>query len=248
MLANKKVRAVNINFNKLYLSKAKSAARKLSRIGSVLLVGVSGSLARGSAEESSDIDLFVVSRAGRIFTTRFLSKMILGRSARRNRDKKPAGKICLNYFLSEESLDFKPHNDYVVEDYKNAIILFTKGDIIDRLIKANKWLNPRFKLHKIICHSREGGNPLINRVDSRLRGNDTDKNGSDKRPLRNYKGEIRGDKGGTGSPYSLGNLLESALRHLQVRKIKRDPRTQKYPQKIVFSDLELRFHPPKGED
>jgi hypothetical protein len=193
-----------------------------------LLVGVSGSISEGRAKASSDIDFFVVSKRDRIFTTRFFCKLLLGRNSRHNRDPKPAGKICLNYFLSEDSLDFKPHNRKVINYHQHSIILFSRGDTICRLIKANQWLKPKFNTKNLIDHHLHGlsfprRRESTNRVDSRLRGNDTKKS-------------------------FIGNLEEWGLKSVQIWKIKKDPKTAKYPQKIVFSDMELRFHPPKGED
>lgn len=198
----------NKDYNKIYLEKAVVMAKKISHLPSVLLVGVSGSISECRAKESSDIDFFVVSSRGRIFTTRFFCKLLLGRHARKNRDPRPAGKICLNYFLSEDSLDFKPHNERVVGFHRQSIILFSRGNTLEKLTHQNDWVNPKFKLDRLISKPRH---------DSGL--------------------------------WSVtANLLEWGLKALQIWKIKKSPETHKYPQKIVFSDLELRFHPPKVED
>lgn len=210
-------RPTNDNYNIIYLDKAIRLAKRLRIIPSVLLVGISGSLASGRANEKSDIDFFIVSRAGRIFTTRFFCKLILGHRVRRNRDKNPAGKICLNYFLSENSLDFKPHNNYVAQGYKNAIILFARGDIVEQLIRANKWMTPKFNFTNLISHPERSA----------------------------YRRRVEGS---FQLVEEFGNLLEIGLKSLQIWKIKKDPKTQKYPNKIIFSDTELRFHPPRGED
>lgn len=42
-----------------------------------------------------------------------------------------------------------------------------------------------------------------------------------------------------------GDWLERKVKSWQVRKIKSDKRTEMYPELIVCSDRELRFHPPK---
>lgn len=136
------------DYNQLYLKKAQRAARLLKLIPWILLVGISGSLTNKQARQSSDIDFFIVCRSGRIYLSRFWSKLILLALgwARRNHDSNPAGKICLNYFLSEQSLDFKPHADHVVRSYKHSIILFSRGETLASLIQANNWLKPKFQL------------------------------------------------------------------------------------------------------
>jgi len=196
---------IDKDYNTIYLRKGQRAAALLRLVPSILLVGISGSISQGLATKKSDIDFFVVSRRGRIFSSRFWAKFLLtiiGWS-RKNHDLNPAGKICLNYFLSEDSLDFKPHNSKVVEFHQKSIILFSRGDIPKRLTLANAWLKPRFNLinHKIIS--------------------------------------------GNSSRSNQTNWLEKWLKSYQIRRIERDPLTNKFPDKIIFNDLELRFHPPR---
>lgn len=141
------MRGVTENINNKYLRKARFASGLLKIVPSILLVGVSGSVSRREAKKSSDIDFFVVCKENRIFSSRFLAKLILilFKLARKNHDKNPAGKICLNYFLSETSLDFKPHNHEVVRHHRQSIILFSRGDIYQKLVRANRWLSPQFQ-------------------------------------------------------------------------------------------------------
>jgi hypothetical protein len=42
-----------------------------------------------------------------------------------------------------------------------------------------------------------------------------------------------------------GDLVESKLKSMQVRRIESSPMTKKYPELIVYNDKEMRFHPPK---
>jgi len=136
------------NYNIKYLKRANLVARILEIVPAILLVGVSGSLSREEAVRASDIDFFIVSRRGQIFTSRFWAKAVsfLMLSFRRKGARNYAGKICLNYFLSEDSLDFKPHNDKVVFHYQKSIILFSRGNLLNRLIEKNRWLKPQFNL------------------------------------------------------------------------------------------------------
>jgi predicted nucleotidyltransferase len=147
------------NYNIKYLKRAVLIARVLEVIPAILLIGISGSLSRGEAEKKSDIDFFIVSRRGQIFTSRFLAKTIsfFMLSLRRKGAKNYAGKICLNYFLSEDSLDFKPHDNKVVFHYQRSIILFSRGDLLKRLTEENRWLKPRFDLshHRRLLNYRQ---------------------------------------------------------------------------------------------
>lgn len=191
------------DYQSKYLTRARRAATLLKLIPQILLVGVSGSLCNNKATSKSDIDFFVVCRAGRIFSCRFFAKLILLFWARKNHDLKPAGKICLNYFLSEESLDFKPHSSKVVKYYQKSIILFSRGDILSRLTRANLWLKPKFEL----------------------------------KHHHNYPRRSKTN--------CFSSWLEKRLKCIQIRLIKKDPLTARFPDKIIFNDLELRFHPPR---
>jgi predicted nucleotidyltransferase len=193
------------NYSKIYLKKALRAAGLLKIIPSILLVGIAGSLATGKATKKSDIDFFIVCKTGRIFSSRFYAKLILGLVgwARRNHDRNPAGKICLNYFLSEDSLDFKPHNAKVVDYHRRSIILFSRGGVLSDLVKANKWLKPDFQLK---YHRKHHLSFYTNR---------------------------------------LGDSLERFFKRYQCRLIEADPRTFEFPNRIIYTDQELRFHPPK---
>jgi predicted nucleotidyltransferase len=155
------------DYNQIYLKKGQQAATVLKLIPSILLVGISGSVADGRATRGSDIDFFVVCKKGRIFSARFFAKALLTLLgwSRKNHDRNPAGKICLNYFLAEDSLDFKPHSEKVIKFHRHSIILFSRGKVLHRLIEANKWLRPAFQLK---FHRRHHLFYYQNRIGDRL--------------------------------------------------------------------------------
>ena len=103
-----------VNRDEVYIPRkiriAKRAAKWLASLSSVRFVALCNSAAFGHAEEGSDIDFFVITRAGKIMTTRALAVFpykVLGRRPNSGELEKDA--ICLSYFVSEAGLDLSSH-------------------------------------------------------------------------------------------------------------------------------------------
>lgn len=97
----------------------------LTWIPFVKMLGGSGSLALFSAKESSDLDLFVIVKKGRIWTARlFLLAVthVLGKR-RKHWDRTAPNKVCLNHYVTDESLIMKPeiHNAYTAVLWHHVI-------------------------------------------------------------------------------------------------------------------------------
>lgn len=71
----------------------------------VKMVAVCNSLARDEAKFTSDIDLFIVTKEGRLYTARFFMKILSQMFFMRVHHKKIAGRFCLSFFVSENALD-----------------------------------------------------------------------------------------------------------------------------------------------
>jgi predicted nucleotidyltransferase len=87
------------------------------RVGSVLVhvplvkgIFVTGSLAIMNTNEESDLDLLVVAAPGRIWLTRLLLLLVTQLTGRRRThwETKAPDKICLNHYVTEESLSVAP--------------------------------------------------------------------------------------------------------------------------------------------
>jgi predicted nucleotidyltransferase len=214
-------------------SLSKRALKKTMLIGSLLstmpfvrCVLLNGSLADGSFSTTSDIDLLMIARSGRIFTARFFAVgliSILGLKRSRDESKSHAGKFCLNYFLTDQYLNIvhnrsEKMNRYCAQNYSQSICVAGDRNIFVKFLKVNeKW----WKKYKI------------------------------KLQMTNYKLQTKYKKSKfqTFSELLLtnkfGDLVEAILKKWQIGSIEKDPRTKKYPDLIVYNDRELRFHPPK---
>ncbi len=126
---------------------ARKTSRLLKIIPSILLVGVSGGLSVGNADKNDDIDFFIICRSGTLWTTRFLSTLLLDILGKRRKpnDKKFKDKICLNMFVDEKGMIVpkKERDLYTAHEVVQMKPLWDRG-VHDRFLEGNKWVNEFF--------------------------------------------------------------------------------------------------------
>lgn len=208
------------DFESAYLNRAILAARLLRHLPFIRLVGLNGSLVLKTATEVSDIDLFIVSRYGRIYTVRLFSNLLLVLTSLRRQGDRVAGRICLNRYQTTRSLGVLPENAYHARYFAPLVPLVAARGVYEGYQAANRWMGrfgqrvkPGLKLSPPIEPSA-----LAFLIERLLSG--------------------RG-----------GDPIEAIVRSLQVRRISLDPRTRAAPPgRVRFSDLELCFHPLKEKN
>ena len=102
-------------------------ARWLQYVPFVRGLAMSGSLAAGNTKPSSDLDIFVITEQGRIWTARLgllLVSQLLGRRRKYWQGEAP-NKVCLNHYVTTGSLTMPPalHNVYTAVLYQWLIPL-----------------------------------------------------------------------------------------------------------------------------
>src|SRR3990167_7832040 len=195
----------------------------------VRMVGGSGSLAWFNTSWSSDVDLFVVARRGRIWTARALLLLISQLSGRRRKywDEISPDNICLNHYITEDALlmNRAVRNLYMAQQY-TAMVPLIGLDVFGRWWEANQmWLR-----QYVIYPER----PLIK---SRLFIQERVWRQRIKELLENWLLELPGD------------LIERTLRWWQLRAIKKHEGRRgrlvndRLHDRVVLSEDELAFHP-----
>jgi len=124
---------------------AAKASQVLSKLPSVKMVAVTGSLAMANAGEESDIDLMLVTKSGWLWTTRILSYFLLktfGFAVRRFGEKEQRDKLCLNIWLDEYDLIWKTNdrNTYTAHEICQIVPLIDKDKIYEKFLLKNKWV------------------------------------------------------------------------------------------------------------
>ena len=201
------------------------AARRFRHVPFLDFALGAGSMALGNVKESSDFDVIVGCRYGRIFTARFFAIALFALTGERRKHlhfgeehdlKETANKLCFNHFVTEKSLRLSPpHNLYWRELYKHLRPLYGSREALDAFFAANSdWMGE-------IAHVRE-----------------------DKRYLGDARSSFRrfGERFLSGR---VGDTIEKILRAMQMKRIERGIRSEAdgFEPRTRYNDSELEFHP-----
>lgn len=216
------------------LKKTAAFARFFQLIPFVRAYFLNGSLAQGKSTETSDIDILIITKDGRLYTARFFLitlGFLTGIKRSKNNTYSHAGKFCFNYFLSDYYLKIptgrgQKMDQYCADNYKASILIWGRQSTFIDFERINEAL--------FGCSGVENQSPKEPYVDYF--------------PVPDNKYwyflKLLAEKLLSGR---FGNWLESRSKQLQIRLIQRDDRTSRYPNLIVYNDQEARFHPPKNE-
>jgi len=133
----------NISLKKIIL--AKKAAKFLSIIPSIEMIAVTGSLSMLNAKGDSDIDLMIVTKKGKLWSTRFISLLsltVFGFKVRRFKEKEEKNKLCINIWLDESNLSWPSpdRNFYTAHEIAQIIPIFDKDNTYQNLLNKNIWI------------------------------------------------------------------------------------------------------------
>ena len=104
---------------KSLLGTAEKVARVLSWFPFVRGVAISGSLSKNYADETSDIDLFIITKKNRLWLARTLMHVLKKFSYLANKQEL----FCMNYFVDEASLEIEEKNLYTATEIATLLPL-----------------------------------------------------------------------------------------------------------------------------
>ena len=178
-------------------------------------VFASGSMALGSVRDTSDFDLIVGARSGRIFTVRFFTLTLFGftRLRRKKNASKGEGKdkFCFNQFVTKNVFPLQSHDIYSRYLYEILVPVFGDPVLINELLvqqdEQKRFLTDDLRYYRTRTS-------LLRRILER----------------------------GLGS--KIGNGFEGFLKFFQVKKIEHGLRKTHLGHKprIVYTDDLLEFH------
>ncbi len=188
-------------------------------------VFVSGSMALSQADPESDFDMLIVTRGGRLYTCRFLLSALASFLGARRKwyERHAPDKFCFNHYLADDALAITHVSLYTAQMYATLKPIFVRGDIRERFILENSWLN------RYVYNFRDNNNAIGREV--RLWRIASIKRTTLEAILNTF----------------LGTALEHLLRWYQQRRIMRNPVTYLPDGRTVFTDHELEFHPHSAE-
>ncbi len=134
------------------LKKAKRFIKYLRHLGGVRGVAISNTLALHHSRRDADIDIFIITRFGKIWSTRFWSLLPLYIFGERPTPKLTRDKFCLSFWVDEKSLDISPwkleRDIYYIYWLATLMPIYDQG-VFNKFWQENKWINkflPNFSL------------------------------------------------------------------------------------------------------
>ncbi|HSI20115.1 MAG TPA: nucleotidyltransferase domain-containing protein [Verrucomicrobiae bacterium] len=134
-----------------YWRRAVFVAAVLRCVPFVRMVGLNGSMVTGTFRQQSDIDVYIVTKTGHIFLSRFLVTAVVALLGLKIRPNKEAGMICANRFAIEDFVEITPHDSYHARVFHNLIPLFVDGRAYQAFRAENQWMHEfgeRLPLHQ----------------------------------------------------------------------------------------------------
>jgi len=131
-----------VSFKKL--QKAKRVAWVLSYFPFVRFIGLCNSMGYFNAKENSDIDFFIITRKGHIWTARFFAVLFLKIFNLRPNLESNKDKICLSFIISEDKMDISdvalPGGDPYFHRWFSWIMPLYGEKFWKKFVVANSWV------------------------------------------------------------------------------------------------------------
>lgn len=181
----------------------------------VRMIAVTGRLAMKNTESGSDLDILVALKRGKIFTGRTLVTLAVHLLGKRRYGEKITNRICLNYFITEKSLEINLKDAFSASEYSFIFPLFGFA-VFQKFQEENSWIKnykPNYRADDI---------PNLKLL-------------PDTRSAKFFR-QI-------GEKIFSFDFIEDWLKRWQTQRIANDPRTKKAGSMIIANDDMLVFLP-----
>ncbi|OPL12048.1 MAG: hypothetical protein AVO34_02230 [Firmicutes bacterium ML8_F2] len=204
--------------------KARWTIKLIQNIPFIRLVMLSGSLAMNNPRKESDIDLLIVTRAGRIWTCRALTTLFIHLLGRRRHGQLTENRFCLNHYITTQSLGIPLFSLYNAQTYAHLIPVWqAEPDLDKKFQRANQWIKDYLAFYPI------GQKGFLKTIKSHFLFSF----------FRKSREFILDNK--------IGDGVEFLLRKFQAQRIRKDPLTYRAGGRVIFNDQQLEFHPDSPE-
>lgn len=121
------------------IEKAKEIAKLLYKFPYVRAIGLSGSVSKNFADENSDIDYFLITKANRLWIARTFLVFFRKNPFLKDRHKY----YCMNYFVDEADLVIQEKNIYTATELYTLMPLAGNGSL-KKFFDINSWSHSYF--------------------------------------------------------------------------------------------------------
>ena len=126
----------------------------LRLVPNLRMVAVCNNLAFSKVDETSDIDLFVIAKKGRLFSTRLIVTLLLQVMGVRRHGDAVAGRFCLSFFVDDSALNLKSialKNDIYLSYWIKSMLPVIDDGVSRKFLKSNSWAKDRFEFRDDFC-------------------------------------------------------------------------------------------------
>ena len=125
-------------------ARARRVSRLLSGIAGVRMIAVANTLALSASRDEGDIDLFVVTKPGALWSVRGTAAGLLDLLGLRPSNDYSRDAICLSFLVSDDALNLSalalPNDPYLAQWVASLVPIYDNGGIYDAFWKANEWI------------------------------------------------------------------------------------------------------------
>ena len=204
------------------------------------MIAVSGSLALGNTRKNSDIDLLIVTKAGRIWTCRTLITILITLLGKKHHKGKTRDRICLNHYITDKSLRIPFESLYNAQTYARLVNVYEfflplakegpacrqagiKRGYFQKFQESNSWVK----------------NYLVFWLNAKARNLRMIKENKILVSFTKFSEAVLDNR--------VGNQIENTLGKWQKKRIKADPLFEKPGGRITADENQLEFHPESHE-
>jgi predicted nucleotidyltransferase len=130
--------------SKVKKDKMRGYIKTLVKYTGIKAVALTGSISMLNADSDGDVDLFIIAKNNRIWTTRLIALLIAQAYGIRRKydDKKFSSSVCLNLFFDEQYLEIPDvkKNEYVGHELLQMKKIYDNDCTFNRLILSNQWV------------------------------------------------------------------------------------------------------------
>lgn len=137
------------NLEEKYWRKVEKYLPVLQMVPFVKMIAVCNNLAFGKIDETSDIDLFVVAKSGRLFIVRTFVTFLLHVLGVRRHGNKIAGRFCLSFFVDEEAVDLSGialERDIYLAFWVRSLVPVIDDGFSAQFLEKNWWILDYFEV------------------------------------------------------------------------------------------------------